>query len=115
MIKPSAPPRPFNLVLTHGYPYPYPSKITADESERHAEAAAGVRLEIAGVVNYQTPHTVTVEFATVEECEVTRLITGWRQYDHRILEAPSSDKGGYHFHAVIANNTAYCGVMIVAT
>lgn len=115
MFRPSAPARPFNLVLTHGYPYPYPSDISAVEEEQHAQEAAGVRLEIAGVVNFQTLHTITVEFATCEECEAARKITGWRLYDHRILEAPSSDQDGYHFPAVIANETAYCGVMIVAT
>lgn len=103
------------LILTNGYPYPYPDDASEAQKEAWSEAAQGITLEIAGVEHFEWKHTVTVEFFTAEAmCDAMRL-TGWKFWDEDefILEAGTSAGDGYDHPAIIAGDTAYCGFVLV--
>jgi hypothetical protein len=101
------------LVLTNGYPYPFPAGLTDDEAEALSAAAAGVRLELGEVVAFEWLHTVTVEFASLAATEAAQEVTGWGDWSAFVLEADVSDADGYAHPAIVANGKAYCGFQLL--
>jgi hypothetical protein len=103
------------LILTNGYPYPYPKDATDDRQLELCEQAPGNTLQIPGVVNFEWKHTVTVQFADSERCELAREFTGWESWSESppTLEARTSAGDGYDHPAIIAGDMAYCGFMLL--
>ncbi|MGE4483015.1 hypothetical protein [Acidocella sp.] len=110
---PSQPMRPMRLILRNGYPYPYPTNISEAEHETHASQAAGVMLELPGVVHFEWLHVVTVEFADDDALEHAQRTTGWKTWGYRVLEAQTSAADGYQHPAIIAANCAFCGFNLI--
>lgn len=104
------------LILTHGYPYPFPESLSEAEEETISANASNVRLELEGVVHFEWLHTITVQFASREEADCARSVAGWEWWDEasHILEAPSNVDEGYNHPAILAENHAYCGFQLVA-
>lgn len=102
------------LILTNGYPYPYPANLTDEEAEVIAEMAQGVQRVIEGVVHFEWTHTVTVEFQHLQTAYMYERGLGWKQWgnDPLILEAPTSAADGYDHPAIIADGIAYCGFIL---
>lgn len=101
------------LILTNGYPYPYPLDATEAQQEALTEASASHRLELAGVATFQWLHTVTVEFRTDSMTDHAAERTGWTEWCARVLEAKTSSGDGYDHPAIIVNDMAYCGFLLV--
>lgn len=103
------------LILTNGYPFPYPANLTEQENEELCATANQNTIEISGVVNFQILHTVTVEFDSFEAMRSAKDATGWDIWSGQepILEAKWSDKDGYSFPAIIAGDLAYCGYTLI--
>lgn len=119
------------LILSHGYPFPYPNDIDAGDADLIDEAAAGERFTLEGVTTVQFMHTVTVAFKNEEAFEAAQKATGWMEWSPLVLEAgfvggvvvPSP--GGYgsgvelivpalaYDGIVQAPSTSFCNVMVV--
>ncbi|WP_342051255.1 MULTISPECIES: hypothetical protein [unclassified Cupriavidus] len=105
------------LILTNGYPFPYPEGATEAQMEEWAGEAAGITLTLEGVEHFEWKHTLTVEFFTAEAmCNAMRE-TGWQFWDEGmfVLEAGTSGKDGYDHPAIIAGGRAYCGFVLDAS
>lgn len=103
------------LVLTNGYPYPYPTGLTEAQQEGISEAAAGRSMEIEGVAHFEWKHTVTVEIRDDFKYWLeARRVTGWPVWSEGVLEAPTSAADGYDHPAIIVGDTAYCGFQLLA-
>ena len=102
------------LILTNGYPFPFPRDISEAEKEAIADAASSKTFEINGVVHLEWKHTVTVQFGEDDDFD-PQALTGWAWWDEcsRILEAPTSAPDGYDHPAIIVGDTAYCGFMLL--
>ena len=100
------------LHLRNGYPYPYPDNLTEAEQESISMSAAGNELEIHGVAHFEWLHTVTVEFTDDEALERAARLTGWGDWDYRVLEAPTSSGDGYDHPAIVVGGMAYCGFIL---
>lgn len=105
--------QPMRLILRNGYPYPYPKNASEAEHETHISNAAGIMLDIPGVVHFEWLHSVTVEFVDDEAFDHAQRITGWKTWDYRVLEAQTSAADGYQHPAIIAANCAFCGFNLV--
>ena len=101
------------LILTNGYPFPYPANLTEAESDAINAAAAETTLEIHNVWVFERKHTVTVEFETYQAYLDAIDKTGWTNWSHTVAEAKTSQDDGYEHPAIIAGNTAYCGFQLV--
>lgn len=99
-----------NLILSNGYPYPYPDKLTEKEQEELSMAAPAYRLVIEGVTHFEQKHTTTVEFRDADSYQTAQAITGWAAWSDLklILEAPTSADDGYDYPAIIVGKVAYC-------
>lgn len=100
------------LVLTNGYPYPPPPAQTNEQLDKMAEAAAGTRLEIHGVLNFEWLHTVTVELESAEAYARAQTVTGWQNWSANVLEATTSRANGYGHPALVVGGKAYCGFQL---
>jgi hypothetical protein len=100
------------LTLQNGYPFPYPTDLTESQQEVHSEAAAGICLDIHGVVHFEWKHTITVEFADRDAMLTAQKLTGWEIYHGLILDAKTSGLDGYDHPAIVALDKAYCGFML---
>jgi hypothetical protein len=104
------------LVLTNGYPYPYPENLSEAESEAIASNAGGNRLEIPNVISFQWLHTVTVQLRDDFGIWLgAQQMTGWEVWDDKrsVLEAKTSSEDGYGHPAIIVGDMAYCGFMLL--
>lgn len=104
------------LILTNGYPYPYPTDLTEEQQEEISKKAGSLQTVIDGVVHFQWLHTVTVEFSDdlAHWEKAQELLTkGWKQWFGNTLEAPISAADGYGHPAIILGNVAYCGFTLV--
>ncbi len=101
------------LLLSSGYPYPYPEGLTTEEQEAIANDAPSVTLTLEGVVHFEIKHTVTVEFVDREAAEVARKLTGWKNWGAfgPVLEANTGE--GYDFPALIASDKEYCSITLL--
>jgi len=103
------------LMLTNGYPYPYPDGLTDKQQEAISEAAPGRTFELDGVVQFEWKHTVTVEIKDDFRAWLdARRVTGWLVWSEGVLEAPTSCADGYDHPAIIVGDTAYCGFYLLA-
>lgn len=115
------------LILTHGYPYPYPADATTALTDLIGESAGDFRMELEGVVMVQFMHTVTVEFKDQASFDAAQKATGWAEWSPLVLEAQYVDvNGGYgsgveiivparEFDgAVSATSTSFCNLMLSA-
>lgn len=102
------------LILTNGYPHPYPPNLTEAEADEIADNAQGEVRVIDGVVHFEWKYDVTVEFATVQIAYMYQQELGWKRWgnDPLILEAPTSAADGYDHPAIIADGIAYCGFIL---
>lgn len=100
----------FDLTLQNGYPSPYPENLSEAEQEEISENVTS--LNIAGVVNFQWLHTITIEFADQASYDAAKALTGWTPWSALVLEAQSSGPEGYDHPAIIAGDKAYCGFML---
>lgn len=118
------------LILTNGYPFPYPNDIDAGDADRIGEDAAGHRFTLEGVTTVQFMHTVTVEFKDKEAFEAAQKATGWTEWSPLVLEAwfvggaVAPSPGGYgsgvelivpalaYDGIVQAPSTSFCNVMM---
>lgn len=105
------------LLLTNGYPFPYPADLSEAQQEAIAEAAPGRTLELPDVAAFEWKHTVTVQIRNTNKAWLAaQSITKWKIYDetHAVLEAPTSAGDGYDHPAIIVGDTAYCGFQLIA-
>ena len=119
------------LILTHGYPFPYPNDIDAGDADAIGAAAAGDRLTLEGVTSVQFMHTVTVEFKDAAAFDAAQKATGWAEWSPLVLEArfvgdgvTAAVPGGYgsgvelivpalaYDGIVQAPSTSFCNVMM---
>lgn len=100
------------LRLINGYPYPFPEGLTPDEEDDISDASRSRTLEIEGVVHFEWLHTITVEFDSWGSYNAAANLTGWKDWDHQILEAQTSSGDGYDHLAIVVGNTAYCGFIL---
>jgi hypothetical protein len=106
------------LILTNHYPYPYPENISEEGGERLSAEATDRTLELSGVVHFEQKHATTIEFADVASYADAKAKTGWKPWGSGglttcILEAPVSKDDGYGpYPAIIAENEAWCGVIL---
>lgn len=108
--------RSFTLLLTNGYPHPYPDDATDEQVEQWAEAAGSTLERVHGVVHFEWLHTVTIEFADRDHYHAARTrFPEWRAWSHLVLEAPTSSEEGYEHPAIIAAGKAYCGFILLLT
>lgn len=98
------------LLLTNGYPYPFPKGFDAEEEGYDAR---DYEVQLAGVTHFEWLHTVTVEFSTIEACEEAKAKTGWADWSFCVLEAITSVEDGYDHPALIAGDKAYCGFILL--
>lgn len=98
------------LLLTNGYPYPWPDDF---DSEKKEYDARDYEVQLAGVTHFEWLHTVTVEFSTIEACEEAKAKTGWADWSSYVLEAGTSAKDGYDHPAIIVGDKAYCGFILL--
>lgn len=75
------------LILSHGYPFPYPLDPVDATADAIGEAAAGFRLELDGVGMVQFMHTMTVEFKDAAAFDAAQKATGWAEWSPLVLEA----------------------------
>lgn len=101
------------LILSNGYPYPYPEGLTEAQQEELSQAAPAYRLVIEGVVHFEQKDTTTVEFRDMDAFQTAKAITGWALWSGVILEAPTSAADGYNYPAIVVGNVAYCGWQLV--
>lgn len=101
------------LILSHGYPYPYPLDLTEAQQAELSHAAPAYQLVIQGVKHFEQKHTTTVEFVSDEAWHTAQAITGWKTWATRILEAPTDAENGLAYDAFIVANVAYCGHVLV--
>lgn len=103
-----------NLILSNGYPYPYPDGLTEAQQEELSMAAPAYRLVIAGVVHFEQKYTTTIEFIDHDAYRAAQAITGWAAWgDHQlVLEAPTSAADGYDYPAIVVGKHAYCGYQL---
>lgn len=117
------------LILSHGYPFPYPLDPDVATADAIGEAAAGVRFTLEGVTSVQFMHTVTVEFKDEDACQKAQKATGWAEWSPLVLEAwfvggaVAPSPGGYgsgvelivpalaYDGTVQAPSTSFCNVM----
>lgn len=104
------------LILTNGYPFPYPEGLTEYQTDAIALDAQERRLVLEGVKAFETKYTVTVEFVDAAAYHKAREATGWADWDGEglILEAPASAKDGYDFPAIVAGGFAWCGIFLAS-
>lgn len=102
------------LVLTNGYPYPYPENLTEVESERIANEALSHYLDLGGIKSVEWKHEFTVEFIDAEHLQLAQEKTGWESYGDLILAAPTSKADGYDHPAILTKGMAYCGFYVAA-
>ena len=102
------------LILTNGYPYPYPNGLTPDLEDALSNAAPSIRLELAGVTHFEWLHTVTVKFVDDNAESSARVSTGWSDWSPGVLEAQTSSGDGYDHPAIIVGDVAYCGFQLRA-
>ena len=118
------------LILSHGYPFPYPNDISAGDAGAIGEGAAGIRFTLEGVTSVQFMHTVTVEFKDKQSCQKAQKATGWSEWSPLVLEAwfvggaVAPSPGGYgsgvelivpalaYDGIVQAPSTSFCNVMM---
>lgn len=102
------------LLLTNGYPYPYPEGLSEEESERLSEQAPGNQLELHSVKHFEWLHTVTIEFDNALGVLEAKAKTGWTTWNNGlVLEAKTSTGDGYGHPAIVAGDIAYCGFILV--
>jgi hypothetical protein len=104
------------LVLSNGYPHPYPSHLPAQEQDAINENLT--ELVLLGVVHFEWKYLPTIEFETPALAELARSITGWDYWEGNpdILAANYSVEDGYEHPALIVADKAYCGFILkVAT
>lgn len=102
------------LILTNGYPFPYPTGLLSpDEEEKVNEAATGKTFEINGIRHFEMKHTVTVEFVDFESFEISQHLTSWPKWSDLTLEAKASAEDGYQHPAIVVGDTAYCGFILM--
>ncbi|SOE87964.1 hypothetical protein SAMN05446927_6553 [Caballeronia arationis] len=72
-------------------------------------------LDIEGVKNFQWAHHLVVQFEDRDRFTVAKQLTGWTVWDQRelVLEAQISSEEGFEHPAIIVNDKAYCGFMVV--
>lgn len=104
-----------NLIMSNGYPFPYPDGLTEAQQEEISQAAPAYRLVIAGVTHFEQKHTTTVEFRDTDSYLTAKAITGWAAWcDLKlVLEAPTSAADGYDYPAIVVGKVAYCGHQLV--
>jgi hypothetical protein len=102
-----------NLILSNGYPFPYPAGLSEAQQEELSQAAPSYRLVIAGVTHFEQKFTTTVQFRGNDAYLTAMAITGWKPWEPLVLEAPTSDKDGYDYPAILVGNVAYCGYQLV--
>ena len=124
------------LILSHGYPFPYPDGFAVGgghhvaEADALAQAASGHRFTLDGVTTVQFMHTVTVEFKDKSACQKAQKATGWAEWSPLVLEAwfvggaVAPSPGGYgsgvelivpalaYDGIVQAPSTSFCDVMM---
>ena len=118
------------LILSHGYPFPFPLDPVDATVDAIAEAASGHRFTLEGVTSVQFMHTVTVEFASIEARKAAQKATGWTEWSALVLEAwfvggaVAPSPGGYgsgvelivpalaYDGIVQAPSTSFCNVMM---
>lgn len=120
------------LILSNGYPFPYPLDTDVATTDAIGEAAAGFRLELDGVGMVQFMHTVTVEFKDAAAFDAAQKATGWAEWSPLVLEArfvgdgvTAAGPGGYgsgveliapalaYDGIVQAPSTSFCNVMML--
>lgn len=104
-----------NLILSNGYPYPYPDGLTEAQQEEISMAAPAYRLVIEGVTHFEQKYTTTVQFRDADSYLTAQAITGWGAWSdlELVLEAPTSAADGYDYPAIIVGRVAYCGHQLV--
>lgn len=103
-----------NLILTSGFPFPYPPNLNEAQQATIAEEAMSHRLVIEGVLRFEQKHTTTVIFLDADACQKAMALTGWQAWTSVILEAPTSKEAGHMFPAIIAAGKAYSGYQLHA-
>lgn len=105
-----------NLILSHGYPFPYPMDASEQEREEIDNASHGRYLTLGGVVAFEWVHTVTIEFDSLAAAQAAQAQTGWTWWDGSglVLEAKVSSADGYEQPAIIAEDRAWCGFQLRA-
>lgn len=119
------------LILTHGYPFPYPLDPVDATADAIAEDAAGVRFTLEGVTSVQFMHTVTVAFKDAAAFDAAQKATGWAEWSPLVLEAwfvggaVAPSPGGYgsgvelivpalaYDGIVQVPSTSFCNVMML--
>lgn len=96
------------LVLTNGYPYPFPEGLSPEDEAAISENSVNVRFTINGVTSFEWIHDLLVEVEDAEVYEHLRL-NGWQEWSPGVLQAPVSAGDGYGHPAIIVGDTAYCG------
>jgi len=104
------------LILTLGYPFPYPEDLTDQQTDHLAHEAGNQWLTLEGVASLEMKYCLTVQFTDSEACERAKQLTGWPAYDEDgfILEPTVSPMDGYEYPAIVAGNLAYCGLYLEA-
>jgi hypothetical protein len=102
-----------NLILSNGYPFPYPDGLTEAQQEEISLAAPSYRLVVAGVTHFEQKFTTTAQFRDNDAYATALAITGWKPWSPLVLEAPTSAADGYDYPAIIVGNVAYCGYQLV--
>ena len=112
------------LMLSNGYPMPFPTHLSEANQEAINLAAGEAQLHIVDVTAVQQLHTVTVEFTSREAMERACFQTHWPVWsdldDRWILEVPTSSDDGYAHPAwvtgttVDGDQTAWCGFFLEA-
>lgn len=100
------------LVLSQGYPFPYPEGLTQEQVDELAESAPHHTIELPDVKSVEMKFEFTVEFNSQEAAALMALVTGWEFCTPSILLAQTSNKDGYDFPAVIVRNRAFCGIFL---
>jgi hypothetical protein len=102
-----------NLILSNGYPFPYPDGLSEAQQEEISQAAPSYRLVVAGVTHFEQKYTTTVQFRDTDTYHTALAVTGWKPWSPLVLEAPTSAADGYDYPAIIVGNVAYCGYQLV--
>lgn len=98
------------LVLENGYPYPLPQGFDFDRYE-----ARGHEVILDDVARVEWLHTLTVEFSHVDAYQSAKKRSGcWQRWSHRVLEAVVSSDEGCEHPAIVFNDKAYCGFVLMA-
>jgi hypothetical protein len=102
-----------NLILSNGYPFPYPDGLSEAQQQEISQAAPSYRLVVAGVTHFEQKYTTTVQFRDTDTYHTALAVTGWEPWSPLVLEAPTSAADGYDYPAIIVGNVAYCGYQLV--